>query len=128
MINKKILIVDDEEEVLSLLYKRLSAEGYQVIKAMTWQDAIERTKTYMPNLILMDIVLPDLEGSEVVQMLKEDPKTEDIPVVFLSGILTRDDRQTKLEVNVGGRLFDAISKPFNYEELMSAVKRQLGSR
>jgi len=128
MINKKILIVDDEEEVLSLLYKRLSAEGYQVIKAMTGQDAIERTKTYMPNLILMDIVLPDLEGSEVVQMLKEDPKTEDIPVVFLSGILTRDDRQTKLEVNVGGRLFDAISKPFNYEELMSAVKRQLGSR
>jgi len=125
MANKRILIVDDEEEVLSLLYKRLSAEGYQVIKAMTGQDAIERTKTYMPNLILMDIVLPDLEGSEVVQMLREDLKTANIPVVFLSGILTRDDQQTKLEVNVGGRLFDAVPKPFNFNELMRTVKKAI---
>jgi len=123
--DKKILVVDDEVDVLRLLTKQLSAEGYQVLGASTGHEAIERAKSYLPNLILMDIVLPDLEGSEVVKLLKNNPETEDIPVLFLSGILTREDGQTKLEVNVGGRLFDAIPKPVDFRELISAIKKRI---
>lgn len=125
MIYKKILVVDDEEEVLQLLSKQLSAQGYQVLLAKTGQEALDRTKSDMPNLILMDIVLPDLEGSEVVKILKDDPQTVHIPVVFLSGIVTRDNQQSKSEVKVGGRLFDAIPKPFNSQELINAVRKTI---
>ena len=122
---KKILVADDEIETLQLLERKLSAAGYEVVKAISGQEAITRIKKFLPNLILMDIVLPDIDGSEVIKTIKDDPLTQHIPVIFLSGIVTRGDDHAKLEVKVGSRLYPAIPKPFQIEQLLSEIRKIL---
>ena len=123
MNNLKILVVDDEEEVLSLLYRKLSDLGFQVIRATRGKEAITKTKVYAPNIILMDIVLPDIHGSEVVKLLKEDPKTDQIPVIFLSGIVSKDPDNPHTTVMVGREEFPALPKPFTLDELLTEIRK-----
>ena len=123
---RTILIVDDEAEMLEVLSKKLSAEGYQVINARTGKEAIEKAKIYLPDIILMDIVLPDMEGSDAIKTLQADPQTESIPSIFLSGIITRDEGDQPSEINVGGRLYNAIGKPFSFDELLSEIETHVG--
>lgn len=122
---KTILVVDDEKEVLDWLEKKLSGENYAVLRASAAKEALEKTRKNSPDLILMDIVLPDMEGSDVVRTLAEDPMTKDVPVIFMSGIISREDDPTQLELNVGGRLYKALSKPFEFEELLREIKKIL---
>jgi CheY-like chemotaxis protein len=122
---KTILVVDDEQEVLDFLEKKLPEQGYNVLRAATAMEAIREARKNLPQLILMDIVLPDMEGSEAVRLLAEAPQTQDIPVIFLSGILSKDD-MTDLELNVGGRLYKAVSKPFAFEDLLAEIKKTIG--
>ena len=122
MASKKILVVDDEEELLALIEKSLSAEGYEVSTVTTAEDAMDRARMDVPDLILVDIILPDMEGPEAVRALGEDPLTKYIPVIFLSGIVTREQSEGTSDVRVGGRLFKALSKPFSSQELMCSVK------
>lgn len=122
---KTILVVDDEKEVLDWLEKKLSGENYTVLRASAAKEAIEKTRKNKPDLVLMDIVLPDMEGSDAVRTLAEDPATKHIPVMFMSGIVSREDDPTQLELNVGGRLYKALSKPFAFEELLKEIRKTL---
>ena len=124
MESKKILVVDDEEELLDLVAKSLSNEGYEVTTVTTAEDAMDRARTLLPNLILIDIILPDMEGPEAVRALSEDSLTSNIPVIFLSGIVTREERgEASSEVRVGERRYKALSKPFSSKELIEEVQR-----
>ena len=125
MAAKVILVVDDEKELLTWLEKKLSGENYVVLKALAAREALEKARRNKPDLILMDIVLPDMEGSQAVQMLAQDPLTEHIPVIFMSGIISKEDERTQLELNVGGRLYRALSKPFEFEELCKEIQKIL---
>ncbi len=122
---KTILVVDDEKEVLDWLEKKLSGENYAVLRASAAKEGLEKTRESKPDLVLMDIVLPDMEGSDVVRTLAEDPMTKDVPVIFMSGIISREDDPTQLELNVGGRLYKALSKPFEFEELLREIRKVL---
>ena len=122
---KTILVVDDEKEVLDWLEKKLSGENYAVLRASAAKEALEKTRKSKPDLILMDIVLPDMEGSDAVRILAEDPATGHVPVIFMSGIISKEDERTQLEINVGGRLYKALSKPFEFEELLKEIKKIL---
>jgi CheY-like chemotaxis protein len=122
---RKILIVDDEKDIVDVLAKKLSAEDYDVLRALTVREAMDITRKIRPDLILMDIVLPDMEGPEAVRRLAEDPLTQDIPVLFLSGIISRDEEFAQPEINVGGRLYKAISKPFVFEILFEEIRKIL---
>ena len=127
MSEKKILVVDDEEELLGLIDKTLSAEGYDVTAVTTAEDAVNKTRTLTPDLILIDIVLPDMEGPEAIRILNEDPLTSNIPTIFLSGIVTRQKQEEATsEVRVGERLYKALSKPFSSAELMVEVRKAIG--
>jgi len=127
MLEKKILVIDDEEELLKLIENALSAEGYEVTTGATAKDAIDKAKTLVPDLLLIDIMLPDMEGPEAVRILNEDPVTNNIPTIFLSGIITRDnEKDAATEVRVGGRLYAALSKPFTSQELMVEVRKAIG--
>lgn len=127
MPDKKILVVDDEEEILGLIEKALVAEGYDVVTATTAQDAMNKARRLDPDLILIDIVLPDMEGPEAVRKLHEDPLTGRIPAVFLSGIVTRNkSNEAASEVRVGDRMCRALSKPFSSVELLAEVRRAIG--
>lgn len=125
MAAKTILVVDDEKEVLDWLEKRLSSETYVVLMALTAKEALEKARRHKLDLILMDIVLPDMEGSEVVRILAKDSLTAHIPVIFMSGIVSKEDEHTQIEINVGGRLYRAVSKPFAFEELLKEIQKTL---
>ncbi len=125
MAAKIILVVDDEKEVLDGLEKKLSNETYVVLKALTAKEALEKSRRHKPDLVLMDIVLPDMEGSEAVRILAQDPLTSHIPVIFMSGIVSKEDEHTQIELNVGGRLYRAVSKPFEFEELLKEIQETL---
>ena len=118
---KRILIVDDEEDMLNIMYKRLTAVGYEVSQAKTGHAALLKVKSFLPDLIIMDIVLPDLDGSEVVKAIHREPVTQMIPVIFLSGIVTSDDQNPRSEIMVDGRRYQAIPKPITFHELLKQV-------
>ena len=127
MRSKKILVVDDEEELLELIAKTLEKEGYKVTTVTTAEDAMNMARSLMPDLILIDIILPDREGPEAVRALREDSLTERIPVLFLSGIVTRpEEGKASSEIVVGERKYKALSKPFSAKELIAEVKKTIG--
>ena len=127
MSEKKILVVDDEEELLEMVAKSLTSEGYEVTTVTTAEEAVSKAKALIPDLILIDIVLPDMEGPEAVRILSEDPTTQNIPAIFLSGIVTRDKQQeAATDLRVGERLYRALSKPFTFAELTTEVKKAIG--
>ena len=127
MESKKILVVDDEEELLELVAKTLTNEGFEVTTVTTAEDAMDQARAIVPDLILIDIILPDMEGPEAVRALSEDPLTGNIPVIFLSGIVTRIEERggVATDVRVGNRLYKALSKPFSSQELMIEVRKAL---
>lgn len=125
MAHKKILVVDDEEEILNALEKKLSAEEFYVIKATRGREAIQKAKVYIPDLILMDIMLPDIDGSEAVRMIKREPTIAAVPILFLSGIVASQDRAAKPTVTVAGFEYPAIGKPFPFPQLLLEIRKIL---
>jgi signal transduction histidine kinase len=120
----EILIVDDTPNNLRLLSDMLSNRGYEVRKAIDGQMALTSAQVEPPDLILLDIVMPDIDGYGVCQKLKSDPKTFQIPVIFLSAL---DDPLDKVKAfQVGG--VDYITKPFQIEEVLARVHSQLTIR
>lgn len=117
LLNSSILIVDDDFETLSLLGKILSRESYNVIPASSGLQAIALTKSKRPDLILLDINMPEYNGFQVCQALKSDTDTEGIPIIFLTGKTNEDD----ILQGFRSGAVDYIQKPFNHSELMARV-------
>jgi two-component system, NtrC family, sensor kinase len=119
-----ILIVDDTPDNLRLLSTMLYAKGYQVRKALSGKFALQGVEMAKPDLILLDINMPEMSGYEVCQHLKANPQTCDIPVIFLSAL---DQVSDKIEAfAVGGA--DYIIKPFQSEEVLARINNQLTLR
>ncbi|MEH2090951.1 GGDEF/EAL domain-containing response regulator [Nostoc sp.] len=123
--NKKdILIVDDMADNLRVLSSILTREGYNVRKALNWQMALTATQTLLPDLILLDIMMPEVDGYEICQTFKAWELTADIPVIFISAL---DDVFDKVKAfKVGG--VDYITKPFEFQEVLVRVQNQLALR
>lgn len=116
-----ILVVDDTPENLRLLSSFLVREGYNVRKALTGQMALTAMDTVLPDLILLDIMMPNMDGYQVCEKLKCNPKTAAIPVIFLSALNDAFDKVKAF--TVGGA--DYITKPFQFEEVLARVRLQL---
>jgi len=121
METKKILIVDDEEDLLKLIDTILSRKGYDILKAVTASEAIDKAKQNMPDLILMDLLLPSMNGLDVIKILQKFPQTSDIPVIFLSGIIPENNEC----INIGDRRYKALSKTITSQDLLNAVSSAL---
>lgn len=119
---KKILVVDDEQDILVILDKRLSKEGYEVIKAANGTDAMLLAKAEQPDLIVLDIIMPDMSGSEVAERLKKDAATKNIPVMFLTCLFTKKDEVEKGH-EIAGNFF--IAKPYDPNELLAEIKKRI---
>jgi len=122
MDDKRILIVDDEEAVLNLLEKRLTTAGYSIIKSRDGREAIRLAKKERPDLILLDVKMPVLDGSSAAEILKSDPETKDIPRVFLTSLLTRQEEET-FGHESGGNFF--IAKDSSTDELLNEIKKYI---
>lgn len=120
----KILVVDDLLDNLRLLASLLTEEGYTVKKAPDGAMALSNVPRFQPDLILLDIMMPEIDGYTVCQQLKANPETQDIPVVFLSALDLTFDKVKAFEVGAA----DYINKPFHPAEVLARVKNQIRIR
>jgi DNA-binding response OmpR family regulator len=116
--NRKILVVDDEERMVRFIRLNLEHDGFQVFEAYRGAQAIDRLRTGLPDLVLLDVMMPDIDGFEVLQMVRE---ISSIPVIMLTAKSEEDDRVRGLELGAD----DYIAKPFSPRELVSRVKAVL---
>ena len=119
---KKILIADDEEDVKVVVQLFLESKGYEIVTAFDGLDALQKAKDEKPDMILLDIMMPLIDGFEVCRKLKEDPETAEIPVIMLSASSHAESKQKGLDVGA----IDYIVKPFVPENLENVVRGILG--
>jgi two-component system, OmpR family, response regulator len=113
----RILVVDDEKSITDLISMALHLHGATVEVAHSGSDALRAVRDFRPNLVVLDVMLPDLNGFEVLERLTEDRSSSDIPVLFLTARGSLDDRLKGL--NLGGD--DYMTKPFSVEELLLRI-------
>lgn len=116
-----VLAVDDENDVLIIIKTSLETEGYTVLSASNGADALELAKKNSPDVILLDLMMPEMDGFEVLEHLKEDEETCLIPVVVLTGISEKEKIQQALDKGV----HYYIVKPFEHYDLVSKVHTAL---
>src|SRR5215210_6842433 len=112
-----ILVADDEPVNRALIQRRLEREGYRVLTAKNGSEAVEKTKEVLPDLVILDVMMPEMDGMDACRLIKETEATRDIPIIFLSA---RDETEMKVSgLSLGAD--DYISKPFEAEELIARV-------
>jgi len=121
MARESVLVVDDERDILELVKYNLDKEGYQVTVVATGEDALAATRTKMPDIVILDLMLPGVDGLEVCRRLKADPKTRSIPIVMLTAKGDEADVVTGLELGAS----DYVTKPFSPRVLTARIKAVL---
>jgi two-component system alkaline phosphatase synthesis response regulator PhoP len=121
MAKQKILVVDDEEDILELLTFNLTKEGYDVSSASSGEEALSVARTGSPDLILLDLMLPGMDGLEVARRIKGEPSTKHIPIVMLTAKGEESDIVTGLELGAD----DYITKPFSRKVLVARLRAVL---
>lgn len=116
--NGRILVVDDDHVTLQTLEHMLIKVGYSVIPLSLGREAIKIAKDRSPSLIILDIMMPDIDGGEVAHILKSDPETKDIPIIFLSSLVTK--REEKSSSKKDGLYF--MSKPIDRDKLLRKIR------
>jgi two-component system alkaline phosphatase synthesis response regulator PhoP len=118
----KILVVDDEIYIVHILDFSLGMEGYEVVTALDGEQALEKLQSDRPDLIVLDIMMPKLDGYEVCKAIKSDPETRQIPVILLSAKGRNVDQKLGFEVGAD----DYITKPFSPRKLVERINQLLG--
>lgn len=119
--NNKILIIDDDLDTLRLVGLMLKRQGYEIITATNGKQGLEKTLEDKPQLILLDVMMPDMDGYEVARRLRENPITDGIPILMFTAKTQLDDKVAGFEVGVD----DYLTKPTHPSELQAHVKALL---
>jgi len=119
---KKILVVDDEQNIIKVLQARLEAEGYEVVTASDGEEALQKVGTEKPNLIILDIMMPKIDGFEVCRRLKRDETFQHIPVVMLTALGQAANIKEGMEKGADAY----IAKPFNTVALLGIIQGLVG--
>ncbi len=122
--NPKILVVDDEPDAVELVEFNLKGAGFDVVTAADGAEALRKARTFAPQLILLDVMLPELDGLETCKILRRDPATAAIPIIMLTAKAGEVDRVLGLELGAD----DYVTKPFSPRELVLRIKRLLRQR
>jgi two-component system, OmpR family, alkaline phosphatase synthesis response regulator PhoP len=121
MAKAKVLVIEDEEDILELIRYNLAQEGYQITLADTGEKGFKAAKAKLPDLVILDLMLPGMDGLEVCKLLKADPKTKHLPVIMLTAKSEESDVVTGLELGAD----DYITKPFSPKVLIARVRASL---
>lgn len=121
MVKRKILVVDDEFELVKAIQIRFEQAGYEVLFAYDGQEGLEKAQKENPDLILLDLMLPKIDGYKVCRMLKFDEKYKKIPIIMLTARAQESD--AKLGFDTGADAF--MTKPFQHEEVLAKIKELL---
>ena len=122
---KKILCIEDEQEMLALMRLIFERHGYQVLSARTGPKGLEIIRRERPDVVLLDLALPGMDGWEVHRRIKADPELRDIPIIVVTARSQGIDRVVGLHV---AKVDDYITKPFHIQKLVEAVKQVLAGR
>jgi two-component system, chemotaxis family, chemotaxis protein CheY len=121
---KRVLVLEDDPSVQTLLRKQLSAHGFEVTIADDGLDGLMKLEQMQPDLLLCDVMMPNLDGIEFVRAVKGNTGTQKIPVIFLTA---KTDPRSMIEgINVGARFY--VTKPFQMDDLLGKVRRALSGR
>ncbi|HSQ60245.1 MAG TPA: response regulator [Acidobacteriota bacterium] len=118
----RILVVDDEIYIVHILDFSLGMEGYEVLTALDGEQALERVRSEKPDLVVLDIMMPKLDGYEVCRAIKSDPATRNTPVILLSAKGRNVDQKMGFDVGAD----DYITKPFSPRKLVERINSLLG--
>lgn len=119
----KILVVDDSPMQVKLLRKMLEKQGHTVFEGDSGEAAIHLTENYQPDLVMLDVIMPDINGFDATRQIRKNPKTQNIPIVLVSSKAQETDRKWGLRQGANGYLV----KPFNKQELHAEVSQYLQS-
>ena len=117
----KILIADDEPTIVRLMEFILARQGHEMIVAVNGEEALQKIRTEQPDLVLLDIMMPRIDGYEVAQQLRADPATAALPIIMLSAKAQEEDIRRGVEVGVD----EYVTKPFSPEHLVHVVSEYL---
>jgi CheY-like chemotaxis protein len=120
----KILIVEDNEINRDMLERRLSRSGYQVVCGIDGPDGVRNALSHLPDIILMDIALGDMDGWEAIQLIKADCRTAAVPIIVLTAHALETDRRRSVEMGCA----DFDTKPVDYQRLMGKIQRHLAKK
>ncbi|MDH6097483.1 DNA-binding response regulator [Anabaenopsis sp. FSS-46] len=118
---KKILVIEDDHVTRHLYAQGLEAKGFDIINAQNGLAGIQQAQEYVPDLVLCDLTMPDIDGYTVLTMLRQDPVTAIIPFIFITGSCTREAIRKGMELGAD----DYVTKPFSLDELLRAINTQL---
>ncbi|MBU1164031.1 response regulator [Patescibacteria group bacterium] len=120
---KLILLVEDDPDISALMEKKLSIEGFDVKKIMDGEEAINYLETNIPDFVILDILMPKIEGISVLQMIHDGEKTNKIPVIVLSNLDSQDSRD---QVNAVGDYEYFVKAKTDLDDLVKRIKEKLG--
>ena len=118
---QKILLVEDSENSVAVMKKEIEVLGYECIVALDGKEAIKKASEYLPDLIVMDILLPKMNGLEATSLIRKNPKTQTVPILAATCLAMPGDREKCLQVGCN----DYLPKPFTHKELGASIKKLL---
>lgn len=119
---KKILIVDDEADLLKTMKIHLESRGYDVVTAVNGNEGLDKVEKENPDLIVLDIMMPEMDGTEMAQRLRENPHSRKIPIIFLTCLVEKEESKFAGHI-IGNNFF--LAKPFDSQELIGLIDKQL---
>ena len=127
-IPKTILVVDDEPGTVRMLEKILKLDGYHVIKAFNGTTGFKMAKSELPFLILLDVLMPDMDGKQVARLLRASPATKNIPIIFLTVTIKLEDDKGDETITIDGIEYRAMAKPMHTRKLLSMIRKAVNKR
>lgn len=124
MPKKKIFVADDQEEVLSMLKELLTSKGYEVMASKEAEQMVKLIKGFKPSLILLDLLMPNLDGFEICRMLNEDREAQSIPIIIMSGLSDQVDIKRAYELGV----VDYLIKPFDLNKVVTQIEKAIANK
>lgn len=124
-IAKRVVCIEDEPEMIDLMKLILSRRGFQVMGAMGGREGLEAVQREKPDLVLLDLMMPDMDGWEVYQQMKADPELKSIPVIVVTAKAQSIDKILGLHI---AKVDDYVTKPFGPQELLQSVERVLSAK
>lgn len=120
---RKVVCIEDEQEMIDLVQLILGRKGFELIGAMGGKEGLQKVKDNKPDLVLLDLMMPDMDGWEVYQQMKADPDIQHIPVIVVTAKAQSIDKVLGLHI---AKVDDYVTKPFGPQELLAAVEKVLG--
>lgn len=117
MDKKKILLVEDEVDLVKAIELRLTKEGFNVITSLDGEDALKKARTEKPDLLILDLMLPKIDGYKVCRLLKFDQEYKNMPVIMLTARVEERDRNLGMEMGAD----EYITKPFQWDDLLAKI-------